>query len=158
MSLECHIPTAVDDRCRHAEDLQRLPRRPDSATILMVDDEKLNSFVVAVYLKAAGYRELVHTVDPLQAMALATRTRPDVILLDIEMPGLNGIELLERLRAVESLSATPVVILSATNDERIKQQAASLNVMGFLKKPIHKEELLNLLHSILDPAARGSLA
>lgn len=124
-------------------------RPTGGVTILMIDDEKLNSFVVAVYLKADGYRELVHTTDPLNALSLAARIRPDVILLDIEMPGLNGIELLRRIRADELLSKTLVVVLSATDDEKIKSQAAELNVDGFLKKPIRKEELLTKLRTIL---------
>ena len=118
-------------------------------TILMVDDEKLNSFVVAVYLKADGYCDLVHTTDPLNAMSLAVRVRPDIILLDIEMPRLNGIELLRRIRADELLAETLVVILSATDDETVKSQAAELNVDGFLKKPIRKDELLTQLRTIL---------
>ncbi|HEX4000893.1 MAG TPA: response regulator [Pirellulales bacterium] len=117
------------------------------ATVLMIDDEKLNSFVVAVYLKAAGYRELVHTTDPMNAISLATKLRPDIILLDIEMPRLSGIELLRRIRADESLADTVVVILSATDDEQIKSQAIALQVSGFLRKPIRKNELLAALES-----------
>jgi len=125
-------------------------KRPsDGVTIMMIDDEKLNSFVVAVYLKADGYRELVHTTDPLNAMSLAMRVRPDMILLDIEMPRLNGIELLRLIRADEMLSETLVVVLSATDDEKIKTQAAELHVAGFLKKPIRKDELLGSLRTIL---------
>jgi CheY-like chemotaxis protein len=121
-------------------------------TIMMIDDEKLNSFVVAVYLKADGYRDLVHTTDPVNAMSMAARVRPEVILLDIDMPRLNGIELLRRIRADETLAETLVVILSATDDEEIKSQAVELKVAGFLKKPIRKDELLTDLRQIL---ARG---
>jgi DNA-binding response OmpR family regulator len=130
-----------------------IAKRPsDGVTIMMVDDEKLNSFVVAVYLKADGYRDLVHTTDPLNAMSLAIRVRPDVILLDIEMPRLNGIELLRLIRADDMLSETLVIVLSATDDEKLKSQAADLQVAGFLKKPIRKDELLSSLRTILAPA------
>lgn len=121
----------------------------------MIDDEKLNSFVIAMYLKTDGYRELVHTTDPVNAIALATRLRPDIILLDIEMPRLNGIELLRRIRADELLAETLVVVLSATHDEKIKAQAAELKVAGFLKKPIRKDELLSSLRTILARAKGG---
>ena len=125
-------------------------KRPaDGVTILMIDDEKLNSFVVAMYLKTDGYRELVHTTDPVNAIALATRLRPDVILLDIEMPRLNGIELLRRIRADETLAETLVVVLSATDDEEIKAQAAELKVAGFLKKPVKKDQLLSNLRTVI---------
>jgi CheY-like chemotaxis protein len=133
-----------------------IAQRPsDGVTILMIDDEKLNSFVIAMYLKTDGYRELVHTTDPVNAIALATRLRPDIILLDIEMPRLNGIELLRRIRADELLAETLVVVLSATDDEKIKAQAAELKVAGFLKKPIRKDELLSSLRTILARAKGG---
>jgi CheY-like chemotaxis protein len=124
-------------------------RSPENSTVLMIDDEKLNSFVVAVYLKAGGYRELVHTTDPLAAIALAERTHPDAILLDIEMPRLDGIQLLRQIRSNTALSQTHVLILSATDDERIKAEARTLGVAGFLKKPIKKEELLSTLAAVL---------
>jgi CheY-like chemotaxis protein len=126
-----------------------MQQRLNEATILMIDDEKLNSFVVAEYLKADGYRDLVHTTDPLNALALATRVRPAVILLDIEMPRLNGLELLEQLRADAALAETPVVVLSATSDEEIKSRAFELKAAGFLQKPIRKGELLSHLRGIL---------
>ncbi len=123
-----------------------------SATILMVDDEKLNSFVVAIYLKAGGYRELVHTTDPRSAIALAKDSHADAILLDIEMPQLNGIELLRQIRADEALANMRVLILSASDDENIKAEARALNVAGFLNKPIRKEELLATLEAVLRPS------
>lgn len=135
------------------ENLATTKRPTDGVTILMIDDEKLNSFVVAVYLKSDGYRELVHTADPVNAMSLAARIRPDIILLDIEMPRLNGIELLRLIRADETLAETTVLVLSATDDADLKSQAAGLNVAGFLKKPIQKDELLASLRGILENAS-----
>ena len=112
---------------------------PASWTVLMVDDEKLNSFVVAVYLKAGGYRELVHTTDPLAAIALAERTHPDAILLDIEMPRLDGrIQLLRQIRANTALSQTHVLILSATDDEGIKRRS-NYAWPAFSKSPSRKK-------------------
>jgi len=129
---------------------QPVAKQPfDGATILMIDDEKLNSYVVAEYLKADGYRDLIHTTDPMNALSLAARVRPDVILLDIEMPRLNGLELLRRVRADHSLAETHVIVLSATDDEEIRSQAFELNAAAFLQKPIRKEELLTLLRKIL---------
>ena len=121
----------------------------NGATILMVDDEKLNSYVVAEYLKSDGYRDLIHTTDPTNALSLAVRFRPDVILLDIEMPRLNGLEVLRRVRADRSLAETHVIVLSATADERIRYQAFELKADAFLQKPIRKDELLVHLRRIL---------
>jgi CheY-like chemotaxis protein len=122
---------------------------PAGATILMVDDEKLNSYVVAQYLKAAGYRALVQTTDPIEALSLATRLRPDAILLDIEMPRMNGLEVLRRIGADPTLATIPVVIISAADDEAVEAQARKLGASGFLHKPICKDDLLALLQNIL---------
>lgn len=128
-------------------------RKPSpSATILMVDDERLNSMVVAVYLKAGGYRELVQTTNPRNAIALAKEVHADVVLLDIDMPQLNGIDLLKQIRIDETLANIKAVVLSASDDEQMKEEARTLNAAAFLRKPIHKEELLSTLEAILAPA------
>jgi CheY-like chemotaxis protein len=119
----------------------------------LVDDEKLNSFVVAEYLKLAGYRDLFHTDDPLRVLSLAYRVRPDVILLDIHMRSLNGLAILQQIRADKALARTPVVILTASTDEGVKARALKLGATDFLNKPIHKEQLLGCLRNIMPAKA-----
>jgi putative two-component system response regulator len=117
--------------------------------IMMVDDEKLNILVVAEYLKSAGYRDLVHTNDPSQALSLAGRERPDVILLDLHMPGLSGFEVLQQIRANSMHVRTPVVILTSSTDDEEKMRALDLGATDFLHKPVHSGELLARLQNIL---------
>jgi CheY-like chemotaxis protein len=116
---------------------------------MMVDDEKLNSFVVAEYLKTAGYRDLFHTDDPLQVLSLAHRLRPDVILLDIHMRKLDGLAILQQIRADKALAHTPVVILTASTDEEVKAQTLELGATDFLNKPIRKKQLIDCLRNIV---------
>ena len=123
-----------------------LPRRP---RIMMVDDEKLNSYVVAEYLKSDGHCDLIHVDNPLQALELATRSRPDVMLLDLHMPKLSGLKLLEQLRADTKLAHTVVVILTASTEDSERAQAMALGAAAFLQKPIHKARLLECLRSVL---------
>jgi two-component system cell cycle response regulator DivK len=130
-----------------------IPHHED-ATILMIDDEKLNSFVVAEYLKMGGYRDLVHTADPLGAISLAHRVRPDVILLDIEMPKLNGLDLLRMIRADRLLAETAVLVLSATVNEATRIKLIDLQAAGILKKPVRKDELLARLQPLVAGAKR----
>jgi cyclic di-GMP phosphodiesterase len=117
--------------------------------IMMVDDEKLNILVVAEYLKSDGYRDLVYTHDPSQALSLAVGERPDAILLDLHMPRLSGFEVLQQIRANPVFARTPVVILTSSTDEEEKMRALESGATDFLNKPVHRGELLARLRNIL---------
>ncbi len=123
-----------------------LPTRPK---IMMVDDEKLNIYVVAEHLKTDGYRDLIYTDDPLQALLLASHELPDAILLDIQMPRVSGFDILKQIREDEILSRTPVVVLTSSADDEVKLRALELGATDFLHKPVHSGELLARLRNIL---------
>ena len=110
-------------------------------TILMVDDEPMMTEVIQTYLEEAGYRHFVAVNDPRQALAAALAYRPGLILLDLMMPGLNGFELLEQIRADEGLRYTPVIVLTASSDSRNKLRALELGATEFLAKPVDASEL-----------------
>jgi DNA-binding response OmpR family regulator len=126
-----------------------VPSSPSSPKVMMVDDEKLNSFVVAEYLKAAGFRDLVYTTDPFEALPLAHRMRPDVILLDLQMPKLSGFDVLRQLRADATFARTAIVILTASTDDEEKARATELGATGFLCKPVERNQLLTGLCKVL---------
>lgn len=119
------------------------------STIMIVDDEEANIDIVAEHLQGDGYRNLVYTHDPFRARLLANRERPDLILLDIHMPRMNGFEVLQQIRSDEALCRTPVVILTSSTDEDEKVHALELGATDFLNKPIHRGELLARLRNIL---------
>ncbi len=110
-------------------------------TILMVDDEPMMTEVIQTYLEEAGYRHFVAVNDPRQALGAALAYRPGLILLDLMMPGLNGFELLEQIRADEALRYTPVIVLTASSDARSKLRALELGATEFLAKPVDASEL-----------------
>jgi putative two-component system response regulator len=122
---------------------------PTRHKIMMVDDEKLNILVVAEYLKADGYHDLVYTDDPAQALSLAGRERPDAILLDLQMPHLTGFDILKLIRADQTLAWVPVVVLTSSTDHDQKMLALELGATDFLQKPVHNGELLARLRNIL---------
>jgi CheY-like chemotaxis protein len=117
--------------------------------IMMIDDEKLNSYVVAEYLRLDGYRDLIHTEDPVEALSLARSEYPAAILLDIHMPRLNGLDLLQQIRADDALAHTPIIILTASRDDEVKALARALGATDFLQKPIRGAELLACLRNVL---------
>jgi len=82
-------------------------------------------------------------------LSLAARERPDAVLLDVQMPQLDGLCILQQMRADDTLARTPVIILTASTDDDLKLRALKLGATDFLHKPIHSGELLARLRNIL---------
>jgi diguanylate cyclase (GGDEF)-like protein len=132
---------------------------PADSIIMMVDDEELNLEVLQTLLEDAGYRRFVPTSDPLQAMDLLARHEPDVVLLDLMMPGLNGFEILRMMRADDALRHIPVVVLTSSTDADTKLRALELGATDFLAKPVDASELaLRLRNTLSAKAYRDRLA
>ena len=119
------------------------------SSILIVDDESLNIEVVRRYLEIGGYRNLISTDHAGQALPLIGLNRPDVVLLDIHMPEINGLDILAALRSDESLCRTPVIILTGSSDPETKLIALQAGATDLLQKPVHSEELLARLGNVL---------
>lgn len=125
------------------------PQLTETAKILMVDDEEMNIDVVQSYLEMEGYRRFFRTTDATQAIALIEKTRPDVVLLDIMMPAINGLEILAAMRADQELFHIPVVILTACTDGKTKLEALKLGLSDFLAKPVDASELVLRIRNVL---------
>ncbi|MHC5002123.1 MAG: HD domain-containing phosphohydrolase [Planctomycetota bacterium] len=119
------------------------------ATMMIVDDEPLNVKVLRKYLKEAGYTNIVTTTDSREAMALAREHDPDVVLLDVMMPHVDGLSILEMIRKDGLLRFTPVIIVTASSDERTKDRALDLGATDFLAKPVDANDLLPRVRNAL---------
>ncbi|MEX0794025.1 MAG: HD domain-containing phosphohydrolase [Pirellulaceae bacterium] len=117
--------------------------------ILIVDDEALNIAVVQSYLEMEGYVHIRSTENAGDAMAIVQQYRPDLVLLDIHMPNVNGMEILRAIRADENLATIPVVILTATSTSETKLEALQAGATDLLSKPVHQGELLARIHNVL---------
>ena len=117
--------------------------------ILIVDDEPLNIEVVRRYLEIGGYRNLISTDHAGQALPLMGLNRPDLVLLDIQMPEISGLEILAAIRSDEMFCRTPVVILTGSSDPETKLTALQAGATDLLQKPVHNEELLARLGNVL---------
>jgi len=113
----------------------------DPPAILVVDDEPSIRTLIGAALRAQGYRVL-QAADGLQALDLAARGRPDLVLLDVALPLLSGHEVLRRLRQRPALASTPVLLLSGLTSELEEGQARSLGAQGVIGKPFAPAELL----------------
>src|ERR1035437_9424643 len=84
-----------------------------NAKVLIVDDQKSNVLLLEEILQEAGYTDVTSTMDPYAVAALHRENRYDLILLDLQMPGLDGFQVMENLKAIETESYIPVLVITA---------------------------------------------
>jgi putative two-component system response regulator len=120
-----------------------------AARIMVVDDEPLNSKAVIKYLRQAGYDNFAQSADPGDVLRTMQQFRPDLMLLDLVMPGISGIEILRSVANNEELARTPIIILTAVDDRRVKAEALNLGAADFLTKPVDASELTARVRNVL---------
>ena len=113
----------------------------DKKTILIVDDNAETRLVLSARLKANHY-DTVFAADALQVMSVALKERPDAILLDLGLPGGNGLMVLERLKANTSLGSIPVIIVTAEDPQVAEARAIEGGAVAFLQKPVDQDKLM----------------
>ena len=124
-----------------ASDVRKTDASVKNSTIMIVDDESLNIKIVRKHLKNVGYSHFVSTEDASQALGMIHFERPDVVLLDVMMPEVNGLEILEAMGSDPEIQHIPVIILTAANDPNTRLRALELGATDFLTKPVDLSEL-----------------
>lgn len=118
-------------------------------TILIIEDDENISKALEVRLQARGYKVLT-AFDAIQGMQKATETLPDVILLDITMPGGNGLSLAENLKASTNTQAIPIIFLTASQKSDLRQKAMALGAAAYFEKPYDFDYLLAALRAVIE--------
>jgi formate hydrogenlyase transcriptional activator len=113
----------------------------EAPAVLVVDDERLNRDLLEQELLEAGYRTL-SAANGKEALEIAANARPDLILLDAMMDGLDGFETCERLKSADATRSIPVIFLTALSDTEIKLRAFRAGAVDYVTKPFQAEELL----------------
>ena len=119
-----------------------------SRKLLVIDDDTDVLKGLTVRLKANGYA-VAQAVDGMQAILAARRERPDLILLDIGLPGGDGYSVMERLRSMRPLARIPIVVLTALDPATHQERALQAGAAAFLQKPVENEALLGAIRSAL---------
>jgi putative two-component system response regulator len=126
------------------------PRRTD-ARILVVDDERVNVVLLERILEQDGYTNVKSTTDAHQAAILYDEFEPDLVLLDLHMPGLDGFAVMEQLAGrISSDSFLPILILTADIRPEIKRRALSAGAKDFVTKPFDRTEVLLRIQNLLE--------
>jgi len=120
----------------------------DKSVILVVDDQFQNIELLEAYLVPQGY-EIVKAASGEKALEKLAHNQIDLVLLDVMMPNMSGIEVLEKLRADEKTKAIPVVMVTVLKETEDKVKALEAGCDDFISKPVDKVELLARVKSIL---------
>ncbi|MDH5429199.1 MAG: response regulator [Nitrospirota bacterium] len=119
-------------------------------TILIADDDEDLRLLVQVTLENPTYR-IFTAVDGRQALEAVNQHRPDLLIIDWMMPGLNGCEAVAQLRENPETATIPVVMLTAKDGLETKKETASLALVGYLAKPFSPLELIKKVRAVLEP-------
>jgi putative two-component system response regulator len=118
--------------------------------ILIIDDEPANLKLLDRILRSQGYAELVLVEDPREAIERYLAARPDLILLDINMPHLDGYQVMERFKDLNDPLLPPIVILTAQSAKDYLLRALAAGARDFIGKPFDRNELLMRVRNLLD--------
>jgi DNA-binding response OmpR family regulator len=145
IAAEYSIPALVAKKC------SPFPvERFANARILVVDDLSLNVKLIHVALEAAGYSHIASAYNGMEALEKTHHFQPDLVLLDIMMPVLNGYEYCKKIRSDPAARRMPIIVQTALGEREDKLHALSCGADDFINKPIDREELILRVHVHLE--------
>ena len=124
--------------------------------ILVVDDSADNVAVISLDLQQQGYR-VVTASDGEDAVTVATQMLPNLILMDINLPSLDGLGATRRIRETDAMRDVPIVAITAFGTEGFQRAAYDAGLSGYLTKPIDFDRMHLLIARLLSPPVSGSL-
>ncbi|MGD1905099.1 MAG: response regulator [Leptolyngbyaceae cyanobacterium] len=117
------------------------PSQSETGSILVVDDNPTNLSVLSDVLSEAGYRFRV-AMDGSSALTLVDRSQPELILLDVQMPGVDGFEVCRRLKNNPRTQSIPVIFATAAADAESKAKGFAVGAVDYIPKPFQEGEIL----------------
>jgi putative two-component system response regulator len=121
--------------------------------IMIIDDEAVNIQIVQAYLEEEGFSEFLTTTRSDRAVEMIRAEKPEIVLLDVNMPMVSGLEILETMRLDSELKQIPAIVLTASSDPQVKLKALRLGASDFLAKPIDPSELTLRVQNVLSVKA-----
>jgi two-component system, chemotaxis family, chemotaxis protein CheY len=117
-------------------------------TIITVDDAATMRKLIGFTLRAAGHNVL-EAEDGMRALALLTARDVDLVITDINMPNMNGIDLTRRLRLLSRHRSTPILVVTTESDTTVKNQAKAAGATGWILKPFQPDQLVAVVGKVL---------
>lgn len=123
--------------------------RKDKINVLVVDDSQSMRFAVTTTLSSVGY-STDEASDGLEAINLAKEKAYDLVLTDINMPNMNGFQLIEALRDLQGYKFVPIVTLTTQTDKESRQKAKQAGATGWIVKPFAPEQLIEVMAKLTE--------
>lgn len=146
-----------DDEGLSKDRLAKQGQQTEKNLILVVDDSADNVAMISLDLQQLGYR-VVTASNGEDAIRVATQTRPNLILMDISMPTLDGLGATRRIREDQELRDVPIVAVTAFGTEGFQRAAYDAGVSGYITKPINLERMHQLIARLLSPGGSDNLS
>ena len=121
-----------------------------NARVLIIDDEPTNVELLTRVLEGAGFTRIESTNQPREACALYVRVRPDLILLDLQMPGMDGLAVMDELNRIAEASYLPILMLTGDLSQEARRKAVSRGAKDFVHKPFNPDEVLLRIRTLLE--------
>ncbi len=144
------LPGVLDMRPLIGIFLRRMGDRPKK--ILLVDDNRTYVSYIALLLRKMGFTKTIIAENGIEVLKLLRLWRPDIVVMDVNMPGLGGIETLRHMKGTAETADIPVVLVSSSPDERMYVETSALGCAGLIKKPFTAETLHGILQESLVPS------
>jgi len=156
--LETTALPGLPEEAVESKDLDNSTRTdsPKTFLILVVDDSADSVAMLSLDLQQEGYR-VVTATNGEEAISVAAQTRPNLILMDISMPGMDGLAATRRIRESDELSDVPVIAVTALGTEGFQRAAYDVGVSGYLTKPVDFDRMHQLVARLLTQHESGNL-
>ena len=118
------------------------------ATILLIDDDENIHKIISLFLEADGH-DVISALDAPLGIAMAESERPDLIMLDLAMPGMDGTEAYRLLKANPETAKIPVIIFTVHDPADLPEDIRNLGCAGYLSKPVNRDVLRNSINDVL---------
>ena len=125
------------------------PVQENSTLILLVEDDDANVKTIATYLKAKGY-EICYATNGMEALEVAQAKHPDLILMDIQMPEMDGLEATRKIRQIPEVATIPIIALTALAMEGDREKCLEAGASDYLGKPVKLKQLVSQIQTLLE--------
>ncbi len=109
--------------------------------VLVIDDNEQNLYLMTFLLESKGY-EVITAIDGIKGIKKAIEKKPDLILLDIQLPELDGYEVAERIKNIDEISHIPIVAVTSYAMPADEEKALAIGCVGYIKKPFFPENFI----------------
>lgn len=124
--------------------------------ILIAEDFEENRVALKLILKHTGF-DVIEAQDGQQAIEAVRREKPDLVLMDITLPVIDGLQATREIRSDEKFERLPIIIISAHDDDEVRRQADEAGASGYISKPVEIEELKKLIEGCLTVGRHSSV-